>query len=209
MGAIIVKVGTETKKVAIDIPPNYNPIRFNDAGTVRGCRLVRPRLFNATPVHTMVDGRVMALAGNVKVNDFDTWIERILDQGYPTSAGLTILVNPLPETRRSYIKCPVNKKLNLYCYSEPGTGAHKTIEVREVDPASFDILTLKWSNQPALGTKIYSYDLSGKNLWDEFPTGSAGAICIKYEEEITPQYFRSWYSSNYYNPIFRPSFTDP
>ena len=207
MGAIIVKVGAETKKIAIDLPPNYNTHRFNDAGTVRGCRLVRPGMFNATPVHTMVDGRVMALAGNVVVPDIDTTaMTNQPDTPFYNWSYLVVSARLSDNIARIYIKCPIAKILHLYCI----VGNDNLPSVYEVDPSLYTTKTLTWNNQPLLGAIIGTAPLppAFSTGWVLINTGTTGAICIKYLDETLYRGTGTFWSSNYtIDPTLRPYFT--
>jgi len=141
----------------------------------------------------------------------DTYIDSDYSSlNYSSTNSLSLYLLPSPSTRkqRIFVKCSPNKTLHLYCYTLVGT--QRTIEVKEVNPTAYDATTLTWNNQPVSGDTIHTFISNGVGFWDEIPTGTTGAICIKYADESAPpasSIYVIWYSSDYSNVILRPYLT--
>ena len=105
---------------------------------------------------------------------------------------------------RTLFKVGSNKTLHIYCFSRSGT---QVASVYEVNPDSFDIATVTWNNQPAVGDLITTFQPI-ENTWSEISTGTTGAIMIKLSAG-TPAYDWNYHfrSMEYADEAYRPYVT--
>ena len=111
-------------------------------------------------------------------------------------------------TRRSYLKVPKNQFLHLYCFYK--TEEVLIAEIKEINPLDYQTCKLTWNNQPEFGDIITNYTFNSIG-WHKIPTGTIGAIVIKYLDDWPPvsgDYGNLFWSSNYSDKDYRPYFTD-
>ena len=112
------------------------------------------------------------------------------------------------DVRRVLIKCSPNKILHLLpdvLYS-----GLFPVDVIEVNPDDFNMDTVTWNTRPALGDLIYTWTSFNVPDWEEIPTGTTGAICLKFSDETggeNKDY--EWYSTEEPDADKRPYITDP
>ena len=142
------------------------------------------------------------------VVDIDTFIQKSKpDKNWSDYAYLMItMFSNGTDACRTLIKAPKSKICHLHQHGYPQV--IRIIEVYEIEPADFKIKEVTWNNQPDLGAFITSFDCASGPEWIAFPTGTAGAFLMKWQNETDLNqylYYRSW---NWADKDYRPYFTD-
>ena len=131
---------------------------------------------------------------------------------YSDSDGLSVFKDQTDQSvvydYRTLLKVKPNKTLHIYCYYKTGPGS-LIMSVYEVDPDSFDIVTVTWNTQPAAGNLITT-STPTKDAWSEISTGTTGAILFKFVDTPEPggTGWRYWFRSmEYADEAYRPYVT--
>lgn len=160
-----------------------------------------------------ITGKVFLAGSVVPILIEDTYVDdKHPDNNYATTSSMEVKSNlyfGVRQIERAYLKCSPNKTLHLYCIALRLDTP--IMEIREVNPDSYDVTTLTWNNQPALGNQVSTFTNVPGGQWLSIPTGTTGAICLKFLDEPTvPLVIANtdgWNSMEYFPATGRPYLT--